>query len=175
MYQKPPSRQLQADSAVRECHRRPRFFLSVSPSLACWLSPSWLLPHGHKMAETSVLKRGRKMKKGRYQPHLSPFTRKKNLCQFPQQASIYISLASTIYVPHPLNTSCKGDWEREYLAGHIATLNKTRIMLAKKREIDLGQTTNSACQRPKESSGRSFSSANPHWAPTRCQTLCHVL
>lgn len=39
---------------------------------------------------------------------------------------------------HLPNTSCEGDWEMEHLAGHIATFNKTRIMLAKKREIDLG-------------------------------------
>lgn len=57
---------------------------------------------------------------------------------FPNRLPLKCPWLALCYTPHPPNTSCKGDWEREYLAGHVATLNKTRIMLAKKREIDLG-------------------------------------
>lgn len=88
------------------------------------------------MAVTSMLLRDEERT---VPPHPSLFIRKtKSLPETPNRLPFKTPWLELCYMPHLPNTSCKGDWEREYSAGHIATLNKTRIMLAKKREIDLG-------------------------------------
>lgn len=110
-------------------------------------------------------------------PHLLPFIRKtKSLPETPNRLPFKCSWLELCYVPPPTQHQLQGRLGMGVFSWAHCHIKQNQDY-ASKEERNWSWVDNKQCL-PKTKGELwllSFSSTNTHWAPMRCQTLCHVL